>query len=398
MKVTLKLEQVAMTGNEAIANAIRQINPDVMAAYPITPQTDIVQHFSQFAADGRVKTEVVTVESEHSAMSATIGASSAGARAMTATSSQGLALMWEMLHIASGYRLPIVMPVVNRALSGPINIHCDHSDTMGSLSTGWLQIYSESVQEAYDNVIQAVRIAEDPRVLLPVMVCSDGFITSHGMENLRLLDDEDVSQFVGGYKPSQYLLNMQSPLTVGPLMLTDYYIEAKFQQALAVRDSKEVILEVASEFEKMSGRRYGLFEEYCLHDAERVIVVLSSAAGTTKAVVDELRRKGQRVGLLKPRVIRPFPARELVDALSAARAVAVMDRAEAFSNQGGQIFTELRAAFYQHTKRPLMRGYVFGLGGRDTTIREISRVFSALEEDIQRGQVTEPYTYLDVRV
>ncbi|MGI6642902.1 MAG: pyruvate ferredoxin oxidoreductase [Bacillota bacterium] len=386
-----------MTGNEAVANALRQINPDVMAAYPITPQTEMVQYFSQFAADGRVKTEVIAVESEHSAMSATIGASSAGARAMTATSSQGLALMWEMLHIASGYRCPIVMPVANRALSGPINIHCDHSDTMGCLSTGWLQIYSENVQEAYDNVIQAVRIAEDSRVMLPVMVCYDGFITSHGIENLTLLNDEEVSRFVGEYNPPEHLLNLEKPLTVGPLMLTDYYTEAKFQQALALSDSKQVILEVAREFEKVSGRRYGLFEGYRLEDADRVIVVLSSTAGTTKAAVDELRRKGQKVGLLKPRVIRPFPASELVEALSGALAVAVMDRAESFSNQGGHIFTELRAAFYTHAKRPLMRGYVFGLGGRDTTIREIIRVFSDLDEDIRRGQVTEPYTYLDVR-
>ncbi len=398
MKVAVEMNRVAMTGNEAIANALRQIDPDVIAAYPITPQTDIVQHFSAFEADGLVKTELVTVESEHSAMSATIGASAAGARAMTATSSQGLALMWEMLHIASSYRLPIVMPVVNRALSGPINIHCDHSDTMGSLSTGWLQIYSESAQEAYDNMIQAVRISENPKVLLPIMVCSDGFITSHGIENLTLLEDRGVREFVGEYKPSQYLLNMKSPLTVGPLMLPDFFTEAKFQQAEAIRDAQQVILEVAKDFEKLSGRRYGLFEEYRLEDAERVIVVLSSAAGTTKAMVDELRNRGQKVGLLKPRVIRPFPAKELVEALSGATAVAVMDRAEAFSNQGGQIFAELRAAFYDSPKRPLMRGYIFGLGGRDTTVDEIGKVFSDLEKDIERGHVAQPYTYLDVRV
>lgn len=389
--------KVAMTGNEAVANALRQIDPDVVAAYPITPQTDIVQYFSQFVSDGQVKTEFVTVESEHSAMSATVGASAAGARAMTATSSQGLALMWEMLHIASSYRLPIVMPVVNRALSGPINIHCDHSDTMGSLTTGWIQIYSESAQEAYDNVIQAVRIAEHPDVLLPVMVCQDGFITSHGIENLEILADEDVKQFVGEYKPSNYLLNIKEPVTFGPLALQDYYTEFKVQQAEAMANAKKVILEVAEEYAKLSGRKYGLFEGYRLDDAERVIVVLSSTAGTTKAVVDELRSKGQKVGLLKPRVIRPFPAEELVDALSGAKAVAVMDRAETFSTQGGQIFTELRAAFYYAKERPLMRNYIFGLGGRDTTTREIHKVFSDLENDLERGHVEKLVTHLDVR-
>ncbi len=391
-------KQVAMTGNEAVAHAIRQIDPDVIAAYPITPQTDVVQYYSQFVSDGLVKTEMVTVESEHSAMSATIGASAAGARAMTATSSQGLALMWEMLHIASGYRLPIVMPVVNRALSGPINIHCDHSDTMGALTTGWLQMYGESGQEAYDNAIQAVRIAEDLRVILPVMVCYDGFITSHGIENLNLLPDEAVKQFVGEYKPSKYLLNVSDPVTVGPLVLPDYYTELKYQQAEAIAASKKVILEVAAEFEKISGRKYGFFEEYRMEDAERVVVVLSSAAGTAKAVVNELRAKGEKVGLLKPRVLRPFPAEEMVSALSGVGAVAVMDRAETFSDQGGQIFTELKAAFYNAPERPLMRGYVFGLGGRDTTVREIRKVFSDLASDLEKGETPSKYTHLDARV
>jgi len=395
--VSAEHKYVGMTGNEAVAHAIKQINPDVIAAYPITPQTDVVQYYSQFVADGEVGTEMVTVESEHSAMSATIGASAAGARAMTATSSQGLALMWEMLHIAAGDRLPIVMPVVNRALSSPINIHCDHSDTMGSLTTGWIQLYSENAQEAYDNTIQAVKIAEDPRVLLPVMVCYDGFITSHAVDNLELLDTEVVRQFVGQYKPQRPLLNLDDPITVGPLVLPDYYTEIRAQESEAMVRSREVILEVAREFEKISGRRYGFFEEYKMDDAERAIVVLSSTAGTTKAVVDQLRAKGEKVGLLKPRVVRPFPAKELVEALSGLKAVAVMDRAETFSTQGGQIFTELRAAFYAEPKRPLMRGYIFGLGGRDTTTREIKRVFDDLSSDIERGRVGQLVSYLDVR-
>ena len=396
--MALETKQVAMTGNEAVANAIKQINPDVIAAYPITPQTDIVQYYSSFVADGQVGTQMVTVESEHSAMSATIGASAAGARAMTATSSQGLALMHEMLHIASGFRLPIVMPVVNRAVSAPINIHCDHSDTMAALTTGWLQIYSENAQEAYDNVIQAMRIAEDPRVRLPVMVCYDGFITSHAVENLFLLPDETVKQFVGEYNPKHTLFDFDSPVTFGPLVLPDYFSEIKAQEADAMRAAKEVILEIAEEFAKISGRKYGYYEGYHLEDAERVIVVLSSTAGTAKEVVDELRAQGEKVGLMKPRVIRPFPAEEFVKALSGAKVVAVMDRAETFSTQGGQLFTELRAAFYEAPTKPLMRNYIFGLGGRDTTTAEIRRVFEDLKKDQERGSVDRKVTHLDVRV
>ncbi|MGI6661283.1 MAG: pyruvate ferredoxin oxidoreductase [Bacillota bacterium] len=386
-----------MTGNEAVAHGMRQIDPDVVAAYPITPQTDIVQFFASFVSNGQVKTELVTVESEHSAMSATVGASMAGARAMTATSSQGLALMWEILHITSSYRAPIVMPVVNRALSGPINIHCDHSDTMGSLTTGWIQIYAESAQEAYDNLIQAVRIAEHPDVLLPVMVCQDGFITSHGIENLNLLPDEVVKEFVGEYKPEHYLLNLENPITVGPLALQDSYTEVKYQQAKAMENAKQVILDIAAEYEKISGRKYGLFEAYKMEDAERAIVVLSSTAGTAKAVVDNLRAKGEKVGLLKPRVLRPFPAKELVDALSSVQAIAIMDRAETFSTAGGQIFVEIRSAFYESDKRPLMKNYIFGLGGRDTTTREISRVYADLAAALEKGRVDELITHLDVR-
>lgn len=391
-------KQVAMTGNEAVANAIKQINPDVMAAYPITPQTDIVQFYSTFVANGEVDTQMVTVESEHSAMSATVGASASGVRAMTATSSQGLALMHELLHIASGFRLPIAMPVVNRAVSAPINIHCDHSDTMAALTTGWIQIYGENAQEAYDNMIQAVKIAEDPRVKLPVMVCYDGFITSHAVENLVLLPDEEVKAFVGEYKPTYRIFDFDNPITFGPLVLPDYFSEIKAQEMEGMLAAREVILEVAKEYEKISGRKYGYFEEYNLDDAERVVVVLSSTAGTAKAVVDELRAKGEKVGLLKPRVIRPFPAEEFVKALSRAKVVAVMDRAETFSTQGGQLFTELRAAFYEASEKPLMKNYIFGLGGRDTTTSHIRTVFEQLKKDQERGSVDRKVTHLDVRV
>ncbi|MFA7635087.1 MAG: pyruvate ferredoxin oxidoreductase, partial [Bacillota bacterium] len=313
--------RVGKTGNEAVAEAMRQINPDVVAAYPITPQTEIVQIFSSFVANGKVDTEFVTVESEHSAMSATVGAASAGARSMTATSANGLAFMWEIVYIAAGMRLPIVMPVVNRALSGPLNIHCDHSDTMGARDSGWIQLFSENAQEAYDNAVQAPRIAENPDVKLPVMVTMDGFIISHAMEVMEILEDEKVREFIGKYVPENPLLDVDNPVTLGPVDLQDWNFEHKRQQAEAMRNAKPVILDVASEYAKLTGRKYGLFEEYKLDDADIAIVVLGSTAGTAKVAVDQLRAKGVRAGMLKIRVFRPFPAEEIADALKHVKAV-----------------------------------------------------------------------------
>jgi pyruvate ferredoxin oxidoreductase alpha subunit len=390
-------KRVALTGNEAAALAMRQINPDVVAAYPITPQTDIVQYFSSFVHDGKVKTELVTVESEHSAMSATIGACAAGARSMTATSSQGLALMWEMLYIASSYRLPIVMPVVNRALSGPINIHCDHSDTMGARDSGWIHLYSENAQEAYDNLIQAVRIAEHPNVKLPVMVCFDGFITSHGLENLEIMEDADVTSFVGEFKPENPLLDLDKPVTYGPLTLQNFYFEFKRQQADAMTKALPVVLEVAREFEKLSGRRYGLFEEYRLDDADMALVVANSAAGTAKDVVDELRASGKKAGLLKVRMFRPFPKAEMAAALRGKSIVAVLDRADTYSAMGGPIYNEVRSALYDEAERPLTTSYIYGLGGRDVGLDNIRKVFSDIEGIKSSGKVSEPVNYLGVR-
>jgi len=299
--------RIGKTANEAFAEAMRQINPDVVAAYPITPATEIVQIFSQFVADGKVDTEFVPVESEHSAMSAVIGASLAGARAMTATSSQGLALMWEVLNIASGLRLPIIMPMVNRSLSAPINIHCDHSDSMGARDTGWIQIFSESVQESYDNLLQAVRIAEE--MFLPVMVTTDGFILSHCLELIESLSDKEVKEFIGKYQPKNFLLDIEHPITIGALDLQDYYFEHKRQEAEAMIKSKEVILKVGEEFGEKFGRNYRFFEDYKISDSEVAIVVMGSTAGTAKTVVDQLREEGIKAGLLKLRVFRPFPAK-----------------------------------------------------------------------------------------
>ena len=389
----------ALDGCAAVAQAMRQINPDVVAAYPITPQTAIVQTFSTFVADGLVDTEFITVESEHSAMSACVGASAAGARVMTATSANGLALMWEIVYIAASTRLPIVMPVVNRALSGPINIHCDHSDSMGARDAGWIQLYSENAQEAYENTIQAVRIAEHPDLLLPVMVCQDGFITGHGLERVETYDDQEVRDFVGQYKPARPLLDVDNPVTLGPLDLYDYYFEHKRQQVEAMSHAKEVILEIAQEFSGMCGRTYDLFETYKLEDAEVGIVVLSSTAGTAKVVVDRLRGEGIKVGLLKPRVFRPFPGRELVEALKHLNAIAVMDRSISFGsmNDAGPLFLELAAAFQICGLQIPVADYVFGLGGRDIAPVQIESVYRDLLEIAEQGQVKNLVTYLGVR-
>ncbi|PRX26439.1 pyruvate ferredoxin oxidoreductase alpha subunit [Orenia metallireducens] len=389
--------KVALTGNEALAQAMRQINPDVVAAYPITPQTAMVQTFSQFVADGEVDTEYVTVESEHSAMSATVGASAAGSRAMTATAANGLALMWEILYIASGTRLPIVMPVVNRALSGPINIHCDHSDAMGARDSGWIQLYAENAQEAYDNAIQAIRISEHKDVLLPTMVNLDGFITSHAVESLEILADEDVKEFVGEYQPENYLLNADNPIAIGPLDLQDFYFEHKMQQAVAMGDAKQVILDIAKEYKELTAREYGFFESYKLDDAEVAIVALNSTAGTAKAAVNNLREAGVKAGLLKIRVYRPFPAEEIADALKDIKAVAVLDRAESFSTNGGPVFADIRSVLYDIKANVEVVDYIYGLGGRDIKVEEIESIFNDLQEIIKTGQVENRITHFGVR-
>jgi len=389
----------AMAGNEAVATAMRQINPDVVAAYPITPQTSTVQKFADFVADGLVDTEFVTVESEHSAMSACVGASAAGARVMTATSANGLALMWEIVYIAASNRSPIVMSLVNRALSGPINIHCDHSDVMGMRDSGWIILFSESGQEAYDNLIQAVRIAEHPDVLLPVAVCQDGFITSHGMERVEIYDDDEVKDFVGQYQAEWSLLDLDNPKTMGPLDFYDYYYEHKRQQVEAMENAPRVIAQVAESFNEKFGRNYGLFEPYRLDDAEVAVVVANSTAGTAKVVVDQLREEGLKVGLLKPRVFRPFPARELAEALGHLKALAVMDRAISFGamDNAGPLFIELVSALALHGVDMPLADYVYGLGGRDIRPGEIESVYRDMLRAAETGKVEQRVTYLSVR-
>ena len=386
-----------LSGNEATAIAMKQINPDVVAAFPITPSTEIPQYFSTFVANGDVDTEFVAVESEHSAMSATIGASAAGARAMTATSANGLSLMWEMIYIASSLRLPIVMALVNRAVSGPLNIHNDHSDAMGVRDAGWIMLFSENNQEAYDNMLMAHRIAENKNVLLPVMVCQDGFITSHSIENIELENDEEVKKFVGTYKPEHYLLNDKEPMAIGPLDLQAYLFEHKAQQAEAMRNAKKVIKEVAEDFEKWTGRKYEFFEKYKLDDAEIAIVCMNSTAGTTKAVVDALREKGVKAGLLKIRMFRPFPVEEIAEALSHIKAVAVLDKADSLNGAGGALFEDVTSAMYVNKKQVPMVNYVYGIGGRDTTEKQIESVYSDLAKIVEDGKVENPYRYLGLR-
>ncbi len=387
---------VAVTGNEAVANALRQINPDVCAAYPITPQTDLMQRFSSFASDGLVDTEMILVESEHSALSACIGASAAGGRAVTATAGPGLALMWEVLFVASGMRLPILMPVVNRSLSAPLNIHGDHSDAMGARDSGWIQLWSENAQEAYDNTVQALNIAEDMDIRLPIMVCMDGFIISHSIERVEYLDDDVVKNFVGEYKPLNPLLDIKHPKSIGPLILPDAYMEYKRMQHEAMSKVKDIVLKTADAFAQISGRKYGLFEAYRLDDAEVGIVILNSAAGTTKDVVDSFREKGIKAGLLKPRLFRPFPYEEVGEALKDLKAICVLDRADSFG-AFAPLYVEIAASLYTYKTKPILINKVYGLGGRDYMPEHAEIVLNELVEIVKTGKVKNYKDYIGVR-
>lgn len=393
----VKGQPIALDGDRAVAEAMRQMNPEVVAAYPITPQTEIVMRFSEFVASGEVDTEFIPVESEHAAMSACIGACAAGGRAQTATAGAGLAFMWEVLWVASGTRLPIAMHVVNRSLSAPLNIHCDHSDSMGARDAGWVQLYDESVQEAYDNAIQVVRIAEHPDVMLPTLHALDGFILGHGVERLELLPDEAVKEFIGTYKPNYPLLDVDHPVTYGPMDLQDYFFEHKRQQAAAMEQALEVVPLIGEEYGKLTGRYYGLIDGYRLEDAEFATVVLGSTVGTTKTVVDGLRDQGVKAGLLKIRCFRPFPAAAVAQALGDKKAIAVLDRSLSFGAQGNPLSLEVITALFTHGFAPKVVNYVYGLGGRDTVPAQIYQVYQELIR-IDREGVTGPtLRYLGVR-
>jgi len=402
-----KQEVLGLTGDEAIAYAAKQVDPDVVSAYPITPQTIIVERFSEYVADGLVHTEFVPVESEHTALSACVGAAAAGARAFTATASQGLALMWEILYIAASLRLPIVMAVVNRALSAPINIHCDHSDTMGARDSGWIQLYCENSQEAYDTTIQAWRIAEHPEVQLPVMVTIDGFVLSHTLENVRVLPDDVVRRFIGerqfikvvGHEGREVplVLDPENPLTLGAFGMYTHYFEYKVQQAEAMEKAKPVIEEVGRAYGEISGRTYGLVHPYKLEDADIAIVGLGSTMGTAKTAVDILRGDGVKAGLLRIRSFRPFPREKILESLSHVRAIGVLDRAMSFGAYGGPLFMEMRSLFYDADAKPLMSNYIYGLGGRDMPVSLLVDTLRDVARNAERGRVEEPIRYMGVR-
>ncbi|MCE5203986.1 MAG: pyruvate ferredoxin oxidoreductase [Coriobacteriales bacterium] len=389
---------LAATGNQVVAEAMRQCAPDVMAAYPITPQTTIVEEFAAFVAKGRVHTEYVTVESEHSAMSACIGASAAGARVMTATSSQGLALMWEELHIAAGMRLPIVMANANRALSAPINIHCDHSDIMGARDTGWVTYFAENAQEAYDNTLMAVRVAEHPEVMLPVMTTLDGFITTHSIDRASVMDDESVKAFVGEYQPRNPLLDMEHAVMHGSFAgLGGPYFEFKKQQRIAMENARTVIKDVGAEYSILSGRPFDVVEGWGMEDADVAIVVMGSTAGNVRHVARGLREQGAKVGTVKIRVWRPFPYAELARALKGVKAVAVLDRAESFGAEGGPLFCEVRSALYDAVDRMPVVDYIYGLGGSDVKLELIERVYGDLADIAAGSAAPATLTYLGAR-
>jgi pyruvate ferredoxin oxidoreductase alpha subunit len=367
-----------LTGGEAVAEAMRQIDPDVVPIYPITPQTPIIQGFAKFAAEGRVHGEIIDVESEHSAMSAAVGSALAGARTITATSSQGLALMAEVVYIAAAMRAPIVMALGNRALSGPINIHCDHSDSMLIRDSGVVQLFAENAQEAYDLMVMAPRIAEHPDVLLPVLVCQDGFTITHSAEAVTMLGDRSVSKFIGPYRIPYPLLDLSAPTTQGPFAMPDYYYEVRHQQVAAMAAALAVFDQIANEYTALSGRSYAAIEPYLLADAERAIVCLGSTGGTVKDVVDDLRAEGARVGLLEIRSFRPLPVTAIRAALEHVGQVAVLDRAD---SPGGvpPLFAEVSAVLQGGTAE--VRSFVYGLGGRELHPEEIRAVLDSAAGD-----------------
>jgi pyruvate ferredoxin oxidoreductase alpha subunit len=378
---------VALSGNEAVAYAFKQAKPHVAAAFPITPQTEMMHKYAEFVANGESSTEMILVESEHSAMSAAVGSAAAGARTFTATSSAGFALMWEVVYIAASLRLPICMALVNRALSGNINIHCDHSDSMGGRDAGWLHLFSENAQESYDNSIMSWRIAEHMDVRLPVMVNYDGFIISHTADALKMLPDDAAYDFIGKYQHKFSLLDVENPITVGPLDLTDYYFEHKASQLAAYEKAPAIIQQVSDEYGDMTGRYYDFCEEYKMDDAEMVMVMLGSSAGTAKDVIDEYREKGVKVGLLKMRTFRPFPVKYVAEKLAGRKAVCVLDRSASFGGQGGPVFMEIRSAMYG--QQVPIHGYIYGLGGRDFDLRQVGTVIEDLQKVAAGGEIDE---------
>lgn len=389
--------RVGIEVSAAVAEAVKLVDVDVISAYPITPQTHIVEKLAELIANGELDAEYINVESEHSALSACVGASAAGARTFTASNSQGLALMHEILYVASGCRLPIVLAIVNRALSAPINIWCDHQDSLGERDTGCIQVYVEDGQEAFDSTLQAFRVAEDLRVLVPFMVCLDGFILSHVIESVNLLDKEEIKSFIKPKMEPKYRLDPDKPISMGVLGGPDTYYEFRRQQEEAMRNAKKVILEVDEEFNKLYGRRYGLFDSYRIEDADVILLTMGSMTGTARVAVDELREKGKRVGILKVRVFRPFPYKEICDAVKGAKVLATVDRNVEPGAFGGVLFTELRSALYGYEEKPYVVGFITGLGGRDVTVSNFMTMAEKALSVAETGKIERPYEFIGLR-
>lgn len=372
--------QIILSGNMAVAHALRQVDPHVYPGYPITPSTKIMEAVAEFIANGRMECEMIAVESEHSAMSAAVGAAAAGGRVASATAANGLAFMWEVLYIASGSQLPIVLAVGNRALSTPINGFADHGESMGARDASWITLYSESVQEAYDNIIQAFRIGEDMRVRLPVMVCLDGFLLTHTSENITMEDDAAIKAFVGPYQAEYSLLDPERPVSHGLSDPPAYYMEHKVRQQAGMERARQVIEEVGAEFGELFGRSYGLVDAYQMDDAETAIVILGSESGRVKGIVDEMRGNGRKVGALRIRAARPFPEEQIVQRLLSLQAVAVMDRSYAPGAVGAPMFQEIRSALYdyRHSAPPVINR-IYGLGGRELRNADIRAIFAELD-------------------
>ncbi|AIZ56647.1 pyruvate ferredoxin oxidoreductase alpha subunit PorA [Candidatus Methanoplasma termitum] len=387
----MKQEDIAINGDSAIALAWKQINPDVVAAYPITPQTIIVEKYSEYVADGHVSTEFVCVESEHSALTLCTTSSSAGARTFTATASQGLAFMWEMLPIAASMRVPLVMAVANRAVSGPIDIHNDHGDVMSARDCGWISLFSENVQEAYDLSIMATRIAEHHSVQLPVLVNLDGFILTHAIERITPLDEKDVRKFVGEFKPLHPLLDVKHPVSHNLMDGPMFYFPHKYQMVVAMHHVPKVAQDVFNDFEKISGRKYKIVEEYKCDDAEYIAIVLGSTFGTMKEAVDQLRKEGKKVGVAMPRMFRPWPIAELAKLMKGKKAVIVMDKHLSIGSYG-PMFPEVVAAALENESMPKMYNYIYGLGGADTMVSDFISVF----RDVEKGKAKR-INYLGVK-
>lgn len=387
----------ALTGNEAAVEALRQINPDVFAMFPITPSTQIPELFDELIAQKKVDTIMIRTESEHSAISAAHGAALAGARVVDATASQGVALKHEILYITAGSRLPVVLLVANRALSAPINIHADHSDTMGSRDAGWMHLYAENAQEVYDTVVQAFRIAEHKKVLLPLIIGFDGFTVSHALSRVEVLEDAEVKNFVGTYSPELSVLDTEHPVTFGLFALPDYYMEYRRQLRQAMCEAKNVIMSVGQEFGKKFGRTYGLTENYRMEDAEVAAIAIGSTSATLKDAVDDLREGGVPAGILRIRSFRPFPSKELRQALMYVKAVAVLDRADSPGTPGGPLFADVCSALYGLHVKPVLVPNIYGLGGRELMPAEAKRLFIDLLETAKNKNLPHEELFIGVR-